>query len=124
MSIFSIVWLSFRPCIIESCEKDLFPMILTFRKGMNLVSGMPYRFLWTMLWRTVDQAGELIRIQADDGKQHHYLLQETPGRMEELFAKGENFFVAIENDQLVGFASVEFATPKRAKLHFVTLSYR
>lgn len=57
----------------------------------------------------------LIQLQKNDGFPHQYYL--TQERLERLFDRGEQFFVATLDGKSLGFASVDFE--KRATAHFL-----
>lgn len=57
----------------------------------------------------------MIAIQKNDGFQHQYYL--TSKRLEGLFLRGEQFFLAVSDGTPVGFGSVDCEV--RAQVHFI-----
>ena len=64
---------------------------------------------------TLDDIESFIKIQKNDGFPHQYYL--TRERLKKLFNRGEQFFIAKYNDEVVGFGSVDCEI--RAQVHFI-----
>lgn len=53
-----------------------------------------------------DMMGDIAAVQADDGIEHHYLLNNNTKRLADLHTQGEKFVILKDGDKVIGFSSI------------------